>query len=48
LNAVYFPDHDYRMLYPQMSPVNTFRIVFNHYFGQNLPLLKDSTVIVKF
>ena len=48
LNAIYFPDHNYNSLYSQMSPVNTFRIVFNHYFDQNLPLKKDSTVIVNF
>jgi len=47
-NAIYFPNHDYNDLYSKMSPVNTFRIVFNHYFGQNLPLLKDSSVFVKY
>jgi hypothetical protein len=48
LNTIYFPDKDYNRFYPQLSPVNTFRIVFNHYFGQNLPLLKDSCIFVKF
>jgi hypothetical protein len=47
-NAIYFPDNEYNQFYPQMSPVNTFRIVFNHYFGLNLPLLKDSSIFVKF
>lgn len=27
--------------YPAISPVNTFRIVFNSYFGAKLPLLED-------
>jgi hypothetical protein len=29
--------------YPSISPVNTFRVIFNNYFGTNLPLLKDQT-----
>jgi hypothetical protein len=28
-----------------MTPVNTFRIVFNRYFGTNLPLLPDENYI---
>jgi hypothetical protein len=28
-------------LYPTLTPVNTFRIIFNEYFGQNLELLED-------
>ena len=45
-SAVYFPDSIYHQLYPGMSPVNTFRVVFNHYFCQNLPLLKDSSILI--
>ena len=48
LNAIYFPQQDYHEFYQKMSPVNTFRMVFNHYFGQNLPLLKDSSVFVNY
>ena len=48
LYAVYFPRQDYFELNQKMTPVNTFRIVFNHYFGQNLPLLKDSSVFVNY
>ncbi len=29
------------------SPVNTFRIIFNYYFGTNLPLLENKTYIFK-
>ncbi len=40
LNAVYLPGHE-GMLYSTITPVNTFRIILNTYFGQNLPLLPD-------
>ena len=42
LNAVYFPDNDYRLLYDSMSGVNQFRVVFNKFFDLHLPMLKDS------
>ena len=41
LNAYYFPNDGAKVLYPTISPVNTFRLVLNTYFGQNLPLLPD-------
>ena len=41
LNAYYFPDGDYRALYPSISSVNTFRVVFNKYFGTEMDLLPD-------
>jgi hypothetical protein len=41
LNAYYFPDHDYSSLYPEISPVNSFRIIFNKYFNAQLPILPD-------
>lgn len=28
-------------LYPSITPVNAFRVIFNAYFGQELPLLED-------
>jgi len=46
LNAVYFPNGNYRLFYDGITNVNQFRIVFNTYFGQHLRLLKDSTVNV--
>lgn len=46
LNAIYFPDHNYEMLYNSISPVNTFRIVLNKYFNAQLPLLKDTSILV--
>ncbi|NIM93677.1 MAG: hypothetical protein GTO18_08190 [Anaerolineales bacterium] len=45
LFAIYLPDGVVEELYPQFSLVNTFRIVFNEYFGTNYPLLPDSTVM---
>jgi hypothetical protein len=41
LIAYYFPNDGSRVLYPTITPVNTFRLVFNTYFGQKLPLLPD-------
>ena len=44
LNAYHLPGVDTRVLYPTISPVNSFRVVFNAYFGTNLPLLPDRTI----
>lgn len=44
LNAYYLPGADTGVLYPTISPVNSFRVVFNTYFGTNLPLLPDRTM----
>jgi len=41
LNAYYLPDNGDRRLYKEITPVNTFRIIFNHYFGTDYKLLKD-------
>ena len=41
LNAYYFPDQDYSKLYKGITPVNTFRIILNKYFGTDLDLLED-------
>jgi hypothetical protein len=43
LNAVYFSDESYADLYPALSPVNNFRIILNHWFGTQYPLLPDKT-----
>jgi hypothetical protein len=42
LNAYYLPGAE-AALYPTITPVNSFRIVFNAYFGQDFPLLKDQS-----
>jgi hypothetical protein len=41
LNAYYFPGGHYDGLYDSISPVNSFRAVFNTFFGARLPLLPD-------
>ncbi len=38
--AVYFPEHS-DTLYPTVTPVNLFRLVFNTYFGGKYDILKD-------
>ncbi len=40
LNAYFLPGAN-QSVYPAITPVNTFRIIFNEYFGQNLELLDD-------
>jgi hypothetical protein len=40
LNAYYLPGVQ-APIYPTITPVNTFRIIFNTYFGQDLELLDD-------
>lgn len=41
LNAFLFPDQSYEELYPSITPVNTFRVVFNNYLGKDYSLLED-------
>ena len=41
LNAYFFPDQSYEALYPSISPVNSYRVILNQYFGANLELLED-------
>jgi hypothetical protein len=41
LNAYYFPDQDYARLYPTISPVNSFRVLLNQFFGGDYALLPD-------
>ena len=41
LNAYYLPGIGSDSLYSTITPVNTFRLVFNHYFGMDYPFLED-------
>ena len=41
LNAYYLPGGGEQVLYDSISPVNTFRLIFNRYFDAGLPLLDD-------
>ncbi len=45
LNAYYVPGGHDDELYETISPVNTFRLIFNEYFGTELRLLEDRTFI---
>ena len=40
LNAYYLPGAK-DLVYPTLTPVNSFRIVFNHYFDLQYPLVQD-------
>jgi len=48
LYAVYLPDKNYRQFYDSITPVNSFRIVFNKYFEEDFPLLPDKTFYTDF
>lgn len=45
MNAVYFPDGDYSQVSDSMLAVNTFRIVLNKYFNQQLSLINALPVL---
>jgi hypothetical protein len=41
LNAYYLGEEINQILYPNITPVNSFRIIFNAYFETQYPLLED-------
>lgn len=43
LNAYYFPKKSNVVSYDSITPVNTFRLIFNKYFNFNLKLLDDKS-----
>jgi len=45
LDAYYFPDQNYASLYQTITPVNSFRLILNTYFDQDLPLLEDKNYV---
>ncbi len=45
LNAYHFPGVDTGALYDSLTPVNTFRVLLDLYFGEDLPLLEDRSYI---
>jgi hypothetical protein len=45
-SAYYLPDGGNSVLYQSITPVNTFRLIFNYYFGANYKLLNDESFIV--
>jgi hypothetical protein len=47
LNAYYLPSGNH-VLYDSITPVNTFRLIFNYYFQETLPLLHDESFFSNF
>jgi len=45
LLAYYFPANGSAKLYSTITPVNSFRLIFNQYFGASYPLLPDQTYV---
>ncbi|MBP7832391.1 MAG: sulfatase-like hydrolase/transferase [Candidatus Levybacteria bacterium] len=47
MNAYYFPGVDYEdtQLYKEISPVNSFKVLFNTYFGTDHELVEDKSYI---
>jgi hypothetical protein len=43
LNAYHFPEGLYEGLYDSITPVNSFRVVLNTFFGARLPLLPNKS-----
>jgi len=48
INAFYLPNKKHTRLYNTMTPVNTFRIIMNLYFGENLKYLDDKIYDIEF
>ncbi len=44
LNAYRLPDADSSLIYDGITPVNSFRVILNHYFEAKLPLLADKCI----
>ena len=47
LNAYLLPGAEDPPLYDSISPVNTWRVIFNTYFGADLPLLEDRSFVFR-
>ena len=45
LNASYLPGLERSPFYETITPVNTFRVLFNEYFGAQYPLLEDQAAL---
>jgi hypothetical protein len=46
-SAIYFSNGQYGEMKDSLSSVNTFRIILNRFFHQQLPLLPDSSIYLK-
>lgn len=47
LNTYYLPGTTDSGLYPSISPVNSWRVIFNTYFGADLELLEDRSYVFR-
>jgi len=45
LNAYYMPNGNVGKLYPSITPVNAFRVIFNEVFQTNFDLLEDESYV---
>lgn len=45
LYAIYLGGHKTDLLYPNITPVNSFRVIFNSVFNENYPLVQDQSYI---
>jgi len=43
LNAYYVPEETKKLLYPDITPVNSFRIIFNSLFDGQFEILDDKS-----
>ena len=43
LNAYYLPGDGQKVLYPSITPVNSFRLIFNQYFGAKFQRHEDKS-----
>ncbi len=48
LNAYYIPNEAASSLYPSITPVNSFRLIFDSYFGTDLGLLEDRNYLATY
>ncbi len=47
-NAFYLPKKDKNIFYSSITPVNTFRFIFNHYLNTNYELLEDKSYFTNY
>lgn len=47
LNVYYLPNGGDKLLYPSVSPFNSFRVIFNYYFNAKYELLVDGAYLCK-
>ena len=47
-NAIHLPDQKYDAWYDGVSNLNQFRILLNQQYKQDLPLLRDSTILLTY